>query len=236
MKQLLVLFMLCFLAIAGHAQINRDLWFKGVVELEEGSLIEGNLSYYSDFKNAILQIRTGDKTLSFDANQIVSFRFFDDQLGITRRFYSLPYSPRDGRHQVMLFFEALLEGGHVSALSKIEFRVESRQVQSPYMYRGYFIPSWYNRGNTRSYTVEVPYETIFLVSPETDIKPYSMPTSLASREVRFRKPDSEVLMELVRDRRAQIDSFIEKQKLDLRRRTDLLQVIQYYNQLKDQNP
>jgi hypothetical protein len=236
MKQLLVLFMLCFLAIAGHAQINRDLWFKGVVELEEGGLIEGNLSYYSDFKNAILQIRTGGKTLSFDANQIVSFRFFDDQLGVTRRFYSLPYSPKDGRHQVMLFFEALLEGGHVSALSKIEFRVESRQVQNPYMYRGYFIPSWYNRGNTRSYTVEVPYETIFLVSPDTDIKPYSMPTSLAHREVRFRKPDSEVLMELVRDRRAQIDSFIEKQKLDLRRRNDLLQVIQYYNQLKDRNP
>lgn len=236
MKQLLVLCMLCFLALGAQAQINRDLWFKGVVELEDGRLLEGTLSYYSDFKNALLQIRTGDKILSYDANKIISFRFFDDQLGITRRFYSLPYAPKEGDHQVMLFFEALLEGGHVSALSKIDFKMESRQMQTPYAYRGHFIPSWYNRGNTRSYTIEVPYETIFLVSPDTDIKPYSQPTSLAGREVRFRKPDTEVLMELVRDRRAQVDSFVEKNGLDLRRRTDLLQVIQYYNKIKDQNP
>ena len=236
MKQLLVLLVLCLLTVSAKAQINRDLWFKGVVELEGGNLLEGKLSYYSDFKNALLQIQTGGKTLSYDANQVISFRFFDDQLGITRRFYSLPYTPEGGRHQVMLFFEALYEGGHLSALSKTEFRTESRQQQNPYTYRGYYIPSWYDRSHMRSYTVVVPYETLYLVTPDTDIKAYSLPTSMSSQDVRFRKPDPDMFMKMVGDRRSQIEKFVEQNKMDLRRRGDLLQVIQYYNQIKDQNP
>lgn len=217
--------------------MNRDLWFRGVVELENGELLEGHLSYYSDFKNALLQIKTGGKTLSYDANKVVSFRFFDEELNITRRFYSLPYKPNNNGYEVMLFFEALLEGSHLSALSKTEFRTETRQpYASPYTYRGYYIPTWYQRSNMRGYTVVVPYETLYLVTPETDIKAYSMPTSLASRDVRFRKPEPEMLMQLMRDKRGQINSFMEQNKLDLRKRQDVLQVIQYYNQLKDQAP
>lgn len=236
MKQLLVLLLLCIFTVSAKAQINRDLWFKGVVELEGGTFLEGKLSYYSDFKNALLQIQTGGRTLSYDANQVVSFRFFDDKLGVTRRFYSLPYTPKDSRHQVMLFFEALLEGGHLSALSKTEFRTESRQQQNPYMYRGYYIPSWYDRSHMRSYTVIVPYETIYLVTPDTEIEAYSQPTSLANQDVRFRRPEPDKLLKLVGDKRLQVEKFIEQNKMDLRRRGDLLQVIKYYNQIKDQNP
>lgn len=238
MKRLLVLLMLFLTAsFAAEAQMNRDLWFRGVVELENGELLEGHLSYYSDFKNALLQIKTGGKTLSYDANKVVSFRFFDEELNITRRFYSLPYKPSDNGYEVMLFFEALLEGSHLSALSKTEFRTETRQpYASPYTYRGYYIPTWYQRSNMRGYTVVVPYETLYLVTPETDIEAYSMPTSLAARDVRFRKPEPEMLMELMRDKRGQINSFMEQNKLDLRKRQDVLQVIQYYNQLKDQAP
>ncbi len=238
MKRLLVLFMLFLTAgFSVEAQINRDLWFKGVVELEGGVLLEGDLSYYSDFKNALLQIRTEGKTLSYDANKVVSFRFYDEELGVTRRFYSLPYQPKGNGYQVMLFFEALLEGSHLSALSKTEFRTETRQpYASPYTYRGYYIPTWYQRSAMRSYSVIVPYETIYLVTPNTDIEAYNMPTSLAGQDVRFRKPEPEMLMELMRDKRTQITSFMDQNKLDLRKRQDMLQVIQYYNQLKEQTP
>ncbi|WP_224999289.1 hypothetical protein [Cesiribacter sp. SM1] len=234
-KQLLVLFVLCLLTVTATAQMNRDMWFKGTVELEGGERLSGKLSYYSDFKAALLQIQTGGKTLSYDANQVVSFRFYDEELGITRTFYSLPYSPGDSRHQVMLFFEALLEGGHLSALSKTEFRTETRHNNMPYTYRGYYIPTWYDRTSMRNYTIVVPYETLYLVTPNSSIEPYSMPTSMASKEVRFRKPDPELFMRLVKDRRAQVEAYIEKNKLDIRRRSDLLHAINYYNQIKDQS-
>ena len=136
----------------------------------------------------------------------------------------------------MLFFEALLEGGHLSALSKTEFRTETRQVQSPYTYRGYYIPSWYQRNNMRSYSVVVPYETIYLVTPDSDIRPYNQPTSMANREVRFRKPNEELFMSLVKDKRAQVEKFIVDNKMDLKKREDLLLAIEFYNKIKDQNP
>ena len=105
----------------------------------------------------------------------------------------------------------------------------------PYMYRGYYIPSWYDRSMMRSYSVVVPYETLYLVTPNTAIEPYSLPTSMLGREVRFRKPDPDMFMKLVKDRRVQVEQYMEKNKLDLRRRSDLLEVIKYYNQIKDQN-
>ena len=77
MKQLLVLLLLCVITVSAKAQINRDLWFKGVVELEGGTFLEGKLSYYSDFKNALLQIQTGGRTLSYDANQLLTTSSFN---------------------------------------------------------------------------------------------------------------------------------------------------------------
>jgi hypothetical protein len=235
-KYLPAFFLFCFIWPPVSAQQRGgDLWFKGVVELESGQRLQGAISYYSDFKAALLQIRTEGKTLSYDANQVVFFRFYDDQLGITRTFYSLPYSPEGGSFEVMLFFETLLEGGHLSALSKTEFRTETRQAHNPYMYRGHYIPTWYDRNAMRGYSVVVPYETIYLVTPNSPIEPYNQPTSLASRDVRFRKPNQEMLMKLVRDRRSQIDAFISQNKLDVRKRQDLLRVVQYYNEIKDQS-
>lgn len=234
-KQLFLLLAFCFSSLFALAQPKGDYWFKGVLELEGGQRLEGDISYYSDFKAALLQIRTGGRTLSYDANQVVFFRFYDNELGVTRTFYSLPYTPEGSSHETMLFFETLLEGGHLTALSKTEFRTETRQARSPFMYRGYYIPSWYDRAGMNSYSIVVPYETIYLVTPDTPIEAYNQPTSLAAQEVRFRKPNPDMLMNLVRDKRVQIDKFIEQNKLDVRKRQDMLRVVQYYNELKDQS-
>lgn len=238
MKYFFLLFIGCFLTISSQAQMNQDLWYKGEVVLAEGGIIEGELNYYSDFKHAFLQIQTGNKTFSLAPNQITSFRFLDDQLGITRQFYSLPYSQKKGKQPVMLFFELLLEGKHISVLNKIENRIENKGIQSGY-HKG-LMPRTAITGYTTTrdarggaYVVEVPYETIFLVSPESTLKAYSKATPLESNDISFRKPDSQVLMELVSDRRSEIEKYISQQKLDLRKRNDLLHVIQYYNQIKE---
>lgn len=233
-KYLLLFLLLCVSSLSLQAQMNRDLWFKGMVELEGGERLKGDISYYSDFKAALLQIRTEGKTLSFDANQLVFFRFFDEELKRTRTFYSLPYSPSDGQHKVLLFFEAILEGGHLSVLSKTEFRTETRQNSMPYSYRGYYIPSWYQRSNMRGYTVVVPYETIYLVTPDSPIEAYNAPTSLSERNPRFRKPNEDLLLDLTKDKRLLIEKFIDQNKLDTRRRDDLMIIIEYYNNIKDQ--
>ena len=228
----------CFFLSAAlvQAQIQDDLWFDGHVQLENGETVEGKLSYYSDNKTGLLQINIGSKILSYDAKQIISFSFYDNKLGINRRFYSLPYQREGENYDIMLFFEANYEGSHLSLLSKTIFRTETRAT-NPYSYRygGYYIPSWYNDPfMSRTYNVMVPYETLYLVSPESNIEQYAEPTPVNSKRVRYRKPDYELLLKLMKDKRGKIENFIEKHKLEYRDKTDLVKIVHYYNSLKQE--
>ncbi len=239
MKILKLTLLLSFFFSIGiaRAQIQNDLWFDGAVQLEDGAIVEGKLSYYSDHKTGMLQINIGSKILSYDAKQIISFSFYDDQLGINRRFYSLPYKREGENYDIMLFFEANYEGSHLSLLSKTVFKTETRAT-NPYSYRygGHYIPSWYNDPYmSRTYSVMVPYETLYLVSPESSIEQYAEPTPVNSRRVRYRKPDYDLLLQMMKDKRGKIEAFIEKNKLEYREKADLVKVIHYYNSLKQQD-
>lgn len=220
--------------IQSRAQAQEDLWFNGSVQLDNGQVIEGALSFYSTEKTGLLQINTGGKILSFDANQIISFNFFDDRLEMHRRFYSLPYKVPDQNYDVMLFFETTYEGQHISVLSKTIFRSETRTTNyNPYRYRGYYIPTWYNDPYMpRSVSVMVPYETLYLVTPESSIESYSEPTPLSSQRIRYRKADYDLLLRMMKDKRGAVEKYVDSNKLDPREKADLIRIVQYYNDLK----
>ena len=215
------------------AQLELDLWFDGWVSLEDGTAIQGQLSYYSDYTTGVLQIKVGERTYSFDANQIVNFRFYDGQLKADRFFYSLPYSPPGNPNTIMLFFEALYEGQHLSVLSKTEIRTQTRSANtSPYAYRGTYVPSWYNRNRNNSYTIDMPFETLYVVTPDTEIEEYSEPTALDKPNVRFKRANTDLLEKIMHDRNVKIQAFLKENKFDLRRRADMLRTVVYYNELK----
>ena len=219
-----------------QAQIQDDLWFEGVVHLENGNTVEGMISYYSDHKTGLLQVNTGNKILSYDANQILSFNFYDDKLGINRRFYSLPFKRPGEDYDIMLFFEASYEGSHLSLLSKTVFKAETRTT-NPYSYRygGYYIPSWYNDPYMpRSYSVMVPYETLYLVSPDSRIERYAEPTAINSRRIRYRKPNHDLLLNMVKSKRGKVEAYVKENKLDYKKKQDLVKIIGYYNSLKQE--
>ena len=219
-----------------QAQVQEDLWFEGVVQLDNGQVIEGELSFYSNEKTGLLQINTGNKILSFDANQIISFNFFDSRLEMHRRFYSLPYKVPGQNYDIMLFFETTYEGQHISVLSKTIFRSEARSTNyNPYRYRGYYIPTWYNDPYMpRTVSVMVPYETLYLVTPQSSIESYSEPTPLTSHRTRYRKADYELLLSMMKDKRGAVEKFVDTNKLDPRQKADLIRIVQYYNELKEQ--
>lgn len=219
-----------------QAQVQEDLWFEGSVQLDDGQVIEGELSFYSNEKMGLLQINTGKKILSFDANQLISFNFLDSRLQMHRRFYSLPYKVAGQNYDIMLFFEATFEGPHISVLSKTVFRSETRSTNfNPNRYRGYYIPSWYNDPYTpRTVSVMVPYETLYLVTPESSIESFSEPTPLTSHRTRYRKADYDLLLSMMKDKRGAIEKFVDTNKLDPRQKADLIRIVQYYNDIKQE--
>lgn len=230
--------LLFFLTLTGLAQAQfpeDDLWFEGEVELEDGQRIAGQLSFFTNEKQGLLQINTGKKVLAFDAQQIVQFSFYDHLLNRTRQFYSLPFERSDQNYSIFLFFEALYEGPYISLLSKTQMRQESRVNNSPYTYRGYYTPRWYNNGIPQNFTIWVPYETLYLVTPNTDITAYARPSALDRENPRLSKPDEEYLQKLMRDQWPEMESYLEQNKIDIRRRNDLIRTVIYYNQLKAKN-
>jgi hypothetical protein len=240
MKHIFYFFFLIGALLGGNSlqaqgQAQEDLWFEGMVRLDNGEVIEGDLSYYSNEKTGLLQINTGERILSFDANQIISFSFFDDRLEMHRQFYSLPYKVQDQNYDVNLFFEATYESPHISVLSKTIFRSETRSTNYNPRYRGYYIPSWYNDPYTpRTFSVMVPYETLYLVTPESSIESYSEATPLTSHRIRYRKADYGLLLNMMKDKRGAIEKFVDTNKLDPRQKVDLIRVVQYYNSLKQE--
>lgn len=234
LKYTLLLFMLMSGLNQVQAQIRDDLWFEGIVLLDNGEELEGMLSFYSDHKTGMLQLNIGNKILSFDANQVISFSFYDDKLGLNRRFYSLPYSRSGHNYDIMLFFEASFDGPYLSLLSKTVFRTETRTMNSyPYRYRGYYIPNWYNDPYMpRSVSVMVPYETLYLVKPTSSIEDYTEATPLNSNRIRYRKPDYDMLLSMMKDKRGAIEKYISDNKLNYKQKTDIVRIVQYYNQLK----
>lgn len=236
-KNVIGLFFLCvgFIVSPASAQLEQDLWFNGLVELESGRFIKGQLSYYSDFENGLLQIRADGKTYSFDANQVVRFEFNDPQLQRNRVFYSLPYSPPGLPNDIMLFFEALYEGPYLSVLSKTEIRNQTRSTNNnPFVYRGAYIPSWYGNPRSGNFTVQMPYETLYLVTPKTPITDYNEPTALDKPNVRFRKANTDMLQNLMRDQAPKVQAFLKENRFDLRDRADMLRTVVYYNQIRQE--
>lgn len=238
MKRLFYIFFFAGMLLSAslQAQIQDDLWFEGTVQLDDGNVVEGKISYYSDHKTGLLQINTGNKILAFDANQVISFNLYDDKLEMHRRFYSLPYNRSREDYDIMLFFEATYEGPHLSLLSKTIFRSESRTANyNPNRYRGYYIPRWYNDPYApRTVNVMVPYETLYIVTPESSIESYSEATPLTSNRIRYRKADYDLLLKMMKDKRGAIETFVDKRKLDPREKTDLIKIVQYYNSLKNE--
>jgi hypothetical protein len=227
------LFILGLISHPANAQLEQDLWFNGSVELEQGDIIQGELSYYSDYENGLLQIKVNGRTYSYNANQIIRFNFYDPQLRRDRSFYSLPYSPIGNPNDIMLFFEALYEGAYLSVLSKTEIRTQTRTANNgPFVYRGTYIPSWHNRFRNDSFTILMPYETLYIVSPKSEIQDYNEPTALDRPDVRFKKAQTEELEKLMRDQGPQIQAFLQENKFDLRRRDDMIRTVAYYNELK----
>ncbi len=236
MKRIFCFFLFIAALLGTHtlqAQAQEDLWFEGMVKLDNGEVVKGNLSYYSNDKTGLLQINTGKRILSFDANQVISFSFYDNQLEMHRRFYSLPYKVPEQDYDVMLFFEATYESPNISILSKTIFRSETRSTNYSPRYRGYYIPSWYNDPYTpRTFSVMVPYETLYLVTPESSIETYSEPTPLRNYKVRYRKADYDLLLSMMKDKRGAIEKFVDDNKLNPREKTDLIKIVQYYDHLK----
>ncbi|MBS1681697.1 MAG: hypothetical protein JST48_08295 [Bacteroidetes bacterium] len=149
----------------------------------------------------LLQVRHDNLLESFTARKALYFEIFDQVYKRYRQFYSLPYSATGG-YKSPVFFEILAEG-KITLLSRE--KIEYRQSNSPFFYYGGY--------TTRPVLVNIYY----LLRENGNIEDF-----------RGKRND---WYELFGVRQNEMHDYIKENKLDLDRKYQLKQIIDYYNSL-----
>ncbi|GAA4836796.1 hypothetical protein [Algivirga pacifica] len=191
----------------GHTQeFSSSYWHKGVVDLEGGKTMNGKLKY--DLIAESVQLVGGNNLLkSYTVENILAFEIMDAMTHRRRYFFSLPYED-ENNYVKKHFFELLTEGNFITLMAREKIVEKVDATQNPY---------WGNTYNARRLVLEYDY---FLIDQYGVV-----------RRVDMRK--RELAFYLMKDKREELIAFVDVNRLNIKDREDLIQVIDYYNQIKE---
>ena len=173
--------------------------------MTSGETIKGKVKY--DLNKESLQVIKDHFVRSYGARKVSSFQIIDEIQKITRTFYALPFSDIDGYENIH-FFELLTEGKYLSLMTREEI-VQKYHNQNNFNYT-------YNSINNQ-YRLELIYHFYF-VNSKGQIK-------------QLNKKKDEILS-FMGSKREKIAVFIKTNKLRQEKKSDIIQIVDYYNSLR----
>ncbi|MCX2742246.1 hypothetical protein OO013_00135 [Mangrovivirga sp. M17] len=183
-------------------QFPSETFHPGTAILEGDKRISGKLKY--DLENNIIQVINNGVIQTFTSQKVVFFIIEDQVLGITRKFYSLPYERNN--YQSMMFFELLVEGD-LTLLGREYIDTRTTTNNNSFYYRSYWVESYVLRTNF-----------YFLRK---------------GGEINFFEPKKRELLDIMDDKSDQIKQYIKKRRFDIDRPDDLMEITKYYNNLNE---
>ncbi len=178
----------------------KEIWFEGVIVLKNNEVHVGQIAIHHEYN--VVSLKEDDKQFTFSAYQVASFNIHDEELGIVRKFKSLPYEENDGRY-VDTFFEVVINK-EVTLLRK-----QSKYHASNYEIMEVGLHTNYSRFVTN-------YEYFF------EYKGIITPSN------RFKKEFKPVLDIMLKDK---LDAFIKDNGLNMNRTYDQIIVVRFFNKL-----
>lgn len=212
-------------------------WFEGSLMLSNGKTMTGLIKYND--KTDIVCIENAKESKAFTARQVTSFRFLDEVEGKQRAFFSVEVKDQINDIKRPLFFELLVDSKDFALISKIApIKIDRKEYATPAMFNpatGSFSSGrYYGYPTTISQT-----ETLFILTRNNGIKPLlqikekDIDGMFRDRTITKRKLiDESALKEHTSPYYKQLLSYAEKNELNLRKKEDLISLIQYFNSLQ----
>ena len=201
-------FLLFLLSNYGFSQqFPSDIWHKGMLVTNEGDTIEGDLKY--DFESQSIQLNKGETLKAFNVNNLFFFEIYDKTIRDYRQFYSLMYEV-GYEYSVPVLFEMMIEG-KISLLLRERIVAETNQSYFPSYYSYGIMPSF---SNNYGYVNKVKYDYFFLTDD--------------GKIHRFKGRKKEILA-LMEDKYNIMKEYISKNKISLKKMSDIARVVNYYN-------
>ena len=206
MRKLLLL--VFFISNYNFAQeFPSDIWHKGLLVTNLGDTIEGDLKY--DFESQSIQLDDGETIKAFNVNNLFFFEIYDKTIRDYRQFYSLMYEVGYD-YNVPVLFEMMIQG-KISLLLRERIIAETNQSYFPSYYSYGIMPSF---SNNYGYVNKVKYDYFFLTDD--------------GKIHKFKGKKKEILS-LMQDKYSVMKEYISKNKISLKKMSDIARVVNYYN-------
>lgn len=106
------------------------VWQLGTLLTKGGDTLE--LEFMVTYDNNIALVRQGDKSVAFNARQVNYLTFRDQETGLNRYVFSLPYSPTPSGYKVPQLFELEYETENLALLSRERIVNDADLAWNPY--------------------------------------------------------------------------------------------------------
>jgi len=201
---IIIILLAGFLSKGLTQELPNEMWHPGVIVLNDGDSIRGNIQY--DFKTNLVQLATEGQVKAFSSQQLLSVSFHGQYFKRFRYFYALPFSI-NGSVDVPVFFE-ILEEGPITLMSREYVVVQNNNNYNSPFYRG--TPRTLNSRSILSYDY-------FFLTGDGRIVQYSE-----------KKKD---LLSFFGRYQNEVEKYMRKNKLRYDRQLDLIKITNYYNEL-----
>lgn len=130
-------FLLIFICLSYYVSatgLPKKDWDSGKIYLNEGKMLEGEIQ--PNFEQNVVLLKTDGVVKAFSVYNVNLFKILDDERGMIRSFYSMPYEQQNGQQRLM-FFELVFEDGF--ALFSRELSVAKKHAKLkkvPYIQEG----------------------------------------------------------------------------------------------------
>lgn len=194
---------LLFTPVDAQRNAWRDNWYRGTLVLTTGDTLSGDIHFELD--NDLVQISLSETVKTYSARQIWSYQIYDPNLMADRQFYALEYQV-EPNYKVPVLFE-LLAVGEVNLLAREKLVTEN-------------VPQYDYWGNSRYYYTRNRLSHDFYFGfPNGKIRKYGG----TKRDFYY----------LIKDNTGEMKKFIRENRLRYNDMYDLIQMINYYNSLKN---
>lgn len=186
-------------------------WHQGVVILKTDKVLTGEVNYNGQL--SIIRLKDGDRIKSFSAFQVAAFNFHDEELGLVRKFISIPFKLSDSRFSDT-FFEQIIKGEVSLLRKKKSFHNETPHTEDQvYSVNGYTINNFqYQHAMSFDYYFEKDGHVVH----SDRFKRMLLPVLIS--------PDSE------------LSRFIDEKRLNVHKVYDQILIVKHYNELRKNEP
>jgi hypothetical protein len=207
---------------------------KGIVVLNDGSLLSGQLKYST--REGLLFYKNDTESRVYTPRGVQYFSFSDSDKNPVRRFYSLKYEDELNGGEGFYFFEVIEELPAFAVLVKID----PMEIKSSVYYTTLASTIGFPTTTFNSPYKPIHYkkqdETVFLLKPKGDLQPYLITKYIYKNNRTYRRSRlfrKALLPKYFGGSFHKIEAFSKENKLDFEDRNDFLKMVGYYKQLSN---